>query len=247
MLWWLASIALILALAYQRYPPPIWVSVLAGWILFSSFTGALSIPATLLDLLLLAIVASPLFLHDLRRSLISDKLLVLFRKLLPDMSETERIALEAGTVWWDKELFSGSPNWNRLRTTPPAILSNEEQAFIDGPVEKLCSMIKDWEVTSKEKDLPANVWAYMRKQRFFGMIIPKKYGGLEFTAYGHSCVITKISSRSIAAAVTVMVPNSLGPAELLLHYGTEEQKDYYLPRLATGDEIVLLGPMNWAP
>ena len=245
MLWWLTSIALILTLAYLRSPARIWVPALAIWILFSSFSGTLSAPAALLDLLLLAIIAAPLFLHDLRRSLISDKLLVLFRKLLPEMSETERIALEAGTVWWDSELFSGKPNWNRLQSTPPAHLNADEQAFIDGPVEELCALINDWEITEKEKDLPAEVWTYLRQQRFFGMIIPKQYGGLEFTAYGHSCVISKIASRSITAAVTTMVPNSLGPAELLLHYGTDEQKDYYLPRLAVGDEIpcfALTGP-----
>ncbi|MFW2440662.1 MAG: acyl-CoA dehydrogenase [Arenicellales bacterium] len=245
MLWWLVSIALILTLAYLRSPARIWVPAVAVWILFSSLSGALSTPAALLDLLLLGLIAAPLFLHDLRRSLISDNLLSLFRKLLPEMSETERIALEAGTVWWDKELFSGKPNWNRLQATPPAHLNADEQAFIDGPVEELCALINDWEITEKKKDLPAEVWAYLREQRFFGMIIPKLYGGLEFTAYGHSCVISKIASRSITAAVTTMVPNSLGPAELLLHYGTDKQKDYYLPRLAAGDEIpcfALTGP-----
>ena len=245
MLWWLTSIALILTLAYLRSPARIWVPALAIWILFSSFSGTLSAPAALLDLLLLGIIATPLFLHDLRRSLISEKLLALFRKQLPEMSETERIALEAGTVWWDSELFSGKPDWKRLQATPPAHLNADEQAFIDGPVEELCALINDWEITEKKKDLPSEVWAYLRKQRFFGMIIPKQYGGLEFSAYGHSCVITKIASRSITAAVTTMVPNSLGPAELLLHYGTDEQKNYYLPRLAVGDEIpcfALTGP-----
>jgi len=237
MLWWLTSIALILTLAYLCSPARIWVPALAIWILLLSFFGALSTPAALLNLLLLGIIASPLFLHDLRRTLISDKLLVLFRKLLPEMSETERIALEAGTVWWDVELFSGKPDWKRLQSAPPARLNADEQAFLDGPVEELCALINDWEITNKNNDLPAKVWAYLRKQRFFGMIIPKHYGGLEFTAYGHSCVIAKISSRSITAAVTTMVPNSLGPAELLLQYGTDEQKDYYLPRLAVGDEI----------
>ncbi len=245
MLWWLTSIALILVLAYLRAPAKIWAPALAIWILFSVFTDALSVPVALLDFLLLAIIALPLFLHDLRRSLISDRLLALFRKLLPKMSETERIALEAGTVWWDRDIFSGAPDWNKLLATPPAHLSAEEQAFIDGPVEELCKLINDWEIIDSKKDLPAEVWAYLREQRFFGMIIPKQYGGLAFSAYGHSSVITKIASRSITAAVTTMVPNSLGPAELLLHYGTQDQKDYYLPRLAVGDEIpcfALTGP-----
>jgi acyl-CoA dehydrogenase len=245
MLWWFLTITIFLLLAYQRCPPKIWVPAIAIWIIISVISDSLSTPVALLNLLLLGIIAAPLFLHDLRRSLISDKLLVLFRKQLPEMSVTERIALEAGTVWWDSELFSGKPDWKRLQATPPAHLNADEQAFIDGPVEELCALISDWEITEKKKDLPAEVWAYLRKQRFFGMIIPKQYGGLEFSAYGHSCVISKIASRSITAAVTTMVPNSLGPAELLLHYGTDEQKNYYLPRLAVGDEIpcfALTGP-----
>ncbi len=237
MLWWFLTITIILIIAYQRCPPRLWASVIAIWIIISAISGSLSTPTALLSLLFLGLVAAPFFLHELRRSLITDKILVWFQKSLPAISTTERVALEAGTVWWDGELFSGKPNWKRLQSTPPAHLNEEERAFLDGPVEELCALINDWKITEDEKDLTADVWAYMRENGFFGMIIPKHYGGLGFSAFAHSSVVTKIASRSITAAVTVMVPNSLGPAELLLHYGTEEQKDYYLPRLACGDEI----------
>jgi acyl-CoA dehydrogenase len=241
----LASIAVLLGLAYFRNPPTVWVPALAGWLVLSAMLDMLSTPVALLLLFLLGLVATPLFIPDLRRSLISNRLLSVFRKQLPAMSDTEREALEAGTVWWDGELFSGKPNWNRLQSIPEARLSVDEQAFIDGPVDELCSLIDDWQVTEHDNDLSAEVWAFMREQGFFGMIIPKKYGGLEFSALGHSSVVAKVASRSITAAVTVMVPNSLGPAELLLHYGTDEQKDYYLPRLANGEELpcfALTGP-----
>ena len=244
-MWLLASIAVILVLAYFRNPPVVWVPALGGWLILSAMLDILSTPVALLLLFLLGLIATPMFITDLRQSLISNRLLKIFRRQLPAMSDTEREALEAGTVWWDGELFSGRPNWNRLQSTPEARHSVEEQAFLDGPVEELCSMIDDWQITERDRDLTAEVWAFMREQGFFGMIIPKKYGGLEFSALGHSSVVAKVASRSITAAVTVMVPNSLGPAELLLHYGTDEQKDYYLPRLARGEELpcfALTGP-----
>ena len=168
---------------------------------------------------------------------ISEPMLKLFRRVTPGMSETEREALDAGSVWWDGELFSGRPDWNKLRQLPAPTLSDEEQAFLNGPVETLCDMLDDWEITHEQHDLPAGVWQYLKDNRFFSMIIPKDYGGLEFSALAHSSVVMKIATRSITAAVTVMVPNSLGPAKLLLEYGTEVQKNYYLPRLAAGQEI----------
>jgi len=161
------------------------------------------------------------------------------------MSDTERAAIEAGSVWWESELFRGAPDWGQLLHYKTPELSAEEQAFIDGPVEQLCTMIDDWDITHHRMDLPEAVWEFLKQQGFFGMIIPKKYGGLEFSAYANSSVVMKISSRSISTGVTVMVPNSLGPAELLLHYGSEAQKDHYLPRLADGREIpcfALTGP-----
>jgi acyl-CoA dehydrogenase len=153
------------------------------------------------------------------------------------MSDTEREALEAGTVWWDADLFSGRPDWKKLLSAPPPKLTAEEQAFLDGPVEELCRRVDDWKVTEELHDLPPEVWRFIKDNRFFGMIIPKRYDGLEFSALAHSAVVMKLASRSITAAVTVMVPNSLGPAELLLHYGTEDQKNHYLPRLARGEEV----------
>ena len=165
-------------------------------------------------------------------------------RLLPRLGETERIALEAGTVWWDQQLFSGAPDWRVLFNFRPQPLSERERAFVDGPVEQLCRMLSEWDVTQLG-DLPEDVWRFLKQERFFGMIIPEKYGGLGFSAQTHSAVVQKISSRSITAAVTAMVPNSLGPAELLLHYGTAAQRDHYLPRLARGEEIpcfALTGP-----
>lgn len=198
-------------------------------------------------ILLLLIATAYLFfsMQEIRQKWISRPLLNYIRKVLPPMSETERAAVEAGTVWWDAELFQGDPDWSILLNTPKPRLTEEEQAFLDGPVEKLCGMLDDWQINHQLRDLPGSVWSFIKKHGFFGMIIPKAYGGLEFSAYAHASVIQKLASRSGTTAVTVMVPNSLGPAELLLAYGTEDQKKYYLPRLAAGEEIpcfALTGP-----
>ncbi|HEX22275.1 MAG TPA: acyl-CoA dehydrogenase [Chromatiales bacterium] len=182
-------------------------------------------------------IAVPLNVPSLRRAWLTDRLFKRFSKIMPAMSDTEREALEAGSVWWDGELFSGMPKWSRLMETPPPKLTPDERAFLDGPVETLCGMIDDWHITQVDRDLPPEVWGYLKAEGFFGMIIPRHFGGLEFSALAHSAVVMKVASRSITAAVTVMVPNSLGPAELLLRYGTDEQKNHYLPRLATGEEI----------
>src|SRR5690606_11729267 len=165
----------------------------------------------------------------------------IYRKMLPSMSRTEREALEAGTVWWEGELFAGVPKWHRLLGAPAPQLSEEEQAFLDGPCEELCRLIDEWQVTHMLQDLSPETWKYLREKGFFAMIIPKHYGGLEFSAYAHSQVLSKIASRSATAASTVAVPNSLGPAELLLKYGTEAQKDRWLPGLAAGKEIPCFG------
>ncbi len=163
------------------------------------------------------------------------------KSVLPEMSATEAEAIEAGDVWWDAELFTGAPDWEAFLDIPPAELTEAEQAFIDGPVDQLCAMLDDWKITWEDQDLPPEVWAFLKRERFFGMIIPKRYGGLEFSAYAHSEVVRKISTRSTSAAVTVMVPNSLGPGELLMQFGTDEQRDHWLPRLADGREIPAFG------
>src|ERR1051326_8868051 len=167
---------------------------------------------------------------------ITKPILSWYRKVLPPISPTERDAIAAGTVWWDAELFSGKPDWEKLRAFVRPQLTPEEQAFLDGPVEKLCATLSDWEIR-RGGDLPEDVWSFIRDNGFMGMIIPKERGGLGFSALMHSAVVMKVASRSPAAAVTVMVPNSLGPAELLMRYGTDTQRDYYLPRLARGIEI----------
>ncbi len=172
-----------------------------------------------------------------RRRHISRPLLGKFKKVLPTMSDTERDAIEAGTVWWDAQLFSGKPDWDMLQQFPKPTLTEEEQAFLDNEVVHACSLVDDWKITTEDFDLPAEAWDYIKSHRFLGMIIPKQYGGLGFSAFAHSEVITRLSTRNSALAVSVMVPNSLGPGELLVHYGTEEQKNHYLPRLSTGQDI----------
>jgi acyl-CoA dehydrogenase len=174
---------------------------------------------------------------DLRLDKLSRPLLGWVRSRLPKLSPTEQEALNSGSVDWDGELFSGQPEWNKLLDAAPAHLTSEEQAFLDGPVEELCKMLDDWQITHEDYDLPDKVWKFIRSKGFFGLVIPKEDGGLGFSNTAHSEIVMKISTRSVSAAVTVMVPNSLGPGELLMHYGTEEQKQHYLPRLAGGEEI----------
>ncbi len=204
----------------------------------SGFVGA-AVWLTLIGVAVIMNVAS------IRQKILTVPLLGYVRAVLPPMSQTERDAIEAGTVWWEAELFRGNPDWSKLMSTPAASLSEAEQAFLDGPTNELCAMLDDWEITYEHNDLPPHVWEFIKKNKFFGMVIPEHYGGLGFSAYGHSAVVTRISARSVTAGSTVMVPNSLGPAELLLHYGTDEQRDYYLPRLAVGEELpcfALTGP-----
>ena len=194
--------------------------------------------AVIVALVVIALLAAVLLgARPIRRALLSAPIFNLYRKVLPQMSDTERDALEAGTVWWEGELFRGRPDWSRLLAYPRPRLTDEEQHFLDNQAETACRMVNDWRVTQERFDLPADVWNYLKSEGFLGMIIPKQYGGLAFSAFAHSEIVTKLSTRSSALAVSVMVPNSLGPAELLLHYGTEEQKNHYLPRLARGEEV----------
>ncbi|WP_455211224.1 acyl-CoA dehydrogenase [Kaarinaea lacus] len=237
LLWISFFIALIWTLLYFRISMLLSTGVITAALFAWSEIAA---PSTFIAApiwLLFAGTALALNVSPLRRLWLSKPALTAFRRVMPSMSQTERDALEAGSVGWDGELFSGRPSWQTLLDTPRPALSAEEQAFVDGPVEELCRLLNDWQITHEHYDLPEEVWQFLKEHGFFGMIIPKKYGGLEFSAYGHSSVVMKVASRSITAAVTVMVPNSLGPAELLLRYGTDAQRDYYLPRLAKGQEI----------
>jgi acyl-CoA dehydrogenase len=238
-------IAVVWGLAAWRVPALVWVVSTALYLL--SWGVLRDGNALLLTLAWGAFLpaAALLSLPPLRQRFISRHLRAWFARVMPEMSITEREALEAGTVWWDGDLFSGNPDWRRLLNFPKPARSAQEQAYIAGPVEELCQMLDDWQITHELHDLPPPVWQFMKDRGFFGMIIPRRYGGLEFSALGHSDVVMKIAGRSITAAVTVMVPNSLGPAKLLLHYGTEAQKDYYLPRLARGEDVpcfALTGP-----
>ncbi len=184
-------------------------------------------------------------MSSLRRKWISDPAFKLFKKVLPPLSSTEKEAMEAGSVWWDGELFSGNPDFTTLHHYPKPTLSEDEQSFMDNELETLLAMLDDHKIVKEDRDLPEEVWNFIRKERFFSLNISKEYGGRDFSALANSTIVSRIATRSISAAVTVMVPNSLGPGELLSHYGTQEQKDYWLPRLADGTDIpcfALTGP-----
>jgi acyl-CoA dehydrogenase len=244
LLWLLLFAGGALYLAYHRVSLRN-ATIVTGVALFAySLLGNGSLP-WLFALWVAFIAVALLNVGALRMRWVTKPFLVVYRRLLPSMSDTEREALEAGTVWWDGELFTGKPDWSMLLSAKAPTLTPEEQAFLDGPCEELCRMLDEWDITHRRTDLPPAVWDYLKKKGFFAMIIPKRYGGLEFSAYAHSCVLVKLASRSATCSSTVAVPNSLGPAELLLHYGTEEQKDHYLPRLARGEDVpcfALTGP-----
>lgn len=194
---------------------------------------------------LIVALAVVLGVTDIRRNLITKPIFAIFKKILPPLSDTEREAMEAGDVWWDGELFKGKPDWQKLHQIPKPQLSAEEQAFMDNEVETLLKMLDDYKIVQEQRDLPVEVWNYIKANGFFAMIIPKTYGGREFSAIANSTIVSRIATRSLTAAVTVMVPNSLGPGELLMHYGTQEQKDRWLPGLAAGKEVpcfALTGP-----
>jgi acyl-CoA dehydrogenase len=224
--------AIILAIAFAYTGAPLWIWAIMGYTLITGFNA----PIWLLGVYTGAVLIFNI--PAIRRNLISVPIMKLMGalKFLPTISETERTAIDAGTVWVDGELFSGKPNFKRILKEPYPELTKDEQEFLDNQVETLCSIVNDWDVFVK-KDFTDEAWDYMRKEGFFGLIIPKKYGGHEFSATAHSAIVAKLASRSGPLATTVMVPNSLGPAELLMHYGTDEQKEYYLPRLAAGVEM----------
>ncbi|GAB3628711.1 acyl-CoA dehydrogenase [Pandoraea terrae] len=236
-LWIVVFVAGFVAALYARAPAWSWLAGTALWVAAGAGAGLTGPVATAVLAGVFVLPSLVMATGPVRRALLTAPLLGKFRAIMPEMSDTERDAIEAGTVWWDADLFSGKPDWNKLLAMPPPALSAEERAFMDDQVEHLCDLSNDWESTEVWQDLPPKAWQYVKDAGFLGMIIPKRYGGLEFSAYAHSQVVMKLASRCSAAAVSVMVPNSLGPAELLLHYGTEAQKNYYLPRLAKGLEI----------
>jgi acyl-CoA dehydrogenase len=241
----LAGVLASLTAAYLRVGLRTWtiagiVAIVGAGLLAGSHWLAIGLP-----LLVFAAISVPLNLPAFRRARLSAPLLAIYRKITPNLSETEQIALEAGTVGFEGQLFSGKPDWSELLGQARPELSVDEQAFLDGPVEELCARINEWEISHELADLPEDMWEFLKANKFFGMIIPKQYGGLQFSALAHSAVLQKIASMSATVSSTVAVPNSLGPAELLLHYGTEEQKNHYLPRLADGREVpcfALTGP-----
>lgn len=248
----LLVIAILWALAYHRAKLWMWTAVIAvmlllhtHFVLSASHYSAFGALKVTIEWIIFLIIAIPLNILQLRRKLFSARALTIYRRILPKMSRTEKEALEAGTVTWEGELFRGAPRWNQLLKMPQPQLTADELAFLEGPVEELCSMLNDWDITHVRTDLPPEVWQFLKENGFFAFIIPKQYGGKQFSTLAQSAVLIKIYSVSVTAASTVGVPNSLGPAELLLHYGTEEQKNYYLPRLAKGEEIpcfALTGP-----
>lgn len=233
-LWILASILILLFIGYFGLPLIAWA--VAGLILLIGFGASGSLLAGFTIIMLLFLV------KPLRTVIISNVIMGLMKKLgvVPQISATERTALEAGVVWVEKDLFSGKPDFEKILKEPYGKLTQEEQDFMKGPVEELCRMCNPWKIW-KNREVPQDVWQFIKDKGFLGMIIPKEYGGLGFSAMAHSEVVMKIASRSLPTSISVMVPNSLGPAELLIHYGTEAQKNNWLPRLAKGDEIPCFG------
>lgn len=230
------SLSLLLAvgvMAYHRASLTLFTVGIAAVLAIATFADVIGI----ISWILFAIVALPLNIANIRQQYLTKPLLKLYRKIMPEMSTTEKEAIDAGTTWWEGDLFRGSPDWHKLHNFPKPRLSAEEQAFLDGPVETLLAMVDDWETTHDRADLSPEVYDYLKNHGFFAMIIKKQYGGLEFSAYAQSCVLQKLTSKSMVLSSVVGVPNSLGPGELLQHYGTKEQQDYYLPRLAKGLEV----------
>ncbi len=238
----ITAIAAFWVLAYLGAPLLVWTIAVGAYLVGLNVSGLMVEPLTL-QLAGGVFVAIALLLNvpALRRLVITGPVFGLFKKVLPEMTSTEREALESGTVWWEGDMFRGKPDWKKLLDFNATKLTAEEQAFLDGPTNTLCSMLDEWKINHEEKDLPKPVWDYIRNNGFFAMLIPKEHGGLGFSAYAQSCVVTKIATRSITGAVTVMVPNSLGPGELLVHYGTKAQQAHWLPGLASGKEIPCFG------
>ncbi len=229
-------LAFVLVLSAASYHRASWNTCLGLGVIMMVF-GSVIGTVSAIGWLVFAIIAIPFSITHVRQQYISKPLFAAFKKVTPTMSDTEKSAIDAGTTWWEADLFCGNPDWKKLHNYSKPRLTVDEQAFLDGPVETVCSMLDDWEATHELTDLPEDVWQYLKDNQFFAMIIKKEYGGLEFSAYAQSCVLQKLTSKSTLLASIVGVPNSLGPGELLQHYGTKEQQDHYLPRLAKGQEI----------
>jgi acyl-CoA dehydrogenase len=241
----LTAVAGAWALAFLGAPLLAWTAAVALYLAGLTAVGALGAVGTVVAAVAFVPLALLLNLRPLRRALITRRVFAAFKKVLPPMTSTEREALEAGDTWWEADLFQGRPQWKKLLAMKVTELSAEEQDFLDNQVDTLCRMIDEDKIVREDRDLSPQVWEYLKRERFFSLIIPKEFGGRRFSSYAQSCVVSKIATRSISAAVTVMVPNSLGPGELLMHYGTQAQKEYWLPRLADGREIpcfALTGP-----
>lgn len=230
-------LAVVIGLAYVRVSVMVWTLAIAATLILETLFSGLSFLFLLVCWILFIAAAGFANLTNLRQKYFTVPLVKKLQKNMPAISPTEREAIEAGNVWWEKDLFCGRPDWKKLLAIPQPKLTADEQAFIDNQVETLCGMLDDWEIVNDERNMPKAVWDYLKAERFFGLVIPKEYGGLGFSAFAHSTVVVKIASRCVSAAVNTMVPNSLGPGELLGIYGTDEQKNYYLPRLASGQEI----------
>lgn len=237
LLWLIGLVFVIATLAWLRSGLLNGCIAVGGYLLIMTLLSPAPWLVNLILWVLFLGIAIPLNMTNWRRQAITTPLFHWFKKVLPPISQTEQEALDAGTVWWDGEIFSGRPNWETLHHYPAPRLTTEEQEFLDGPTEALCRMTNEWELTTHLQDLPEAVWEHIKSHGFFGLIIPKEYGGKGFSAYAHSQIAMKLASRSGDLGSTVMVPNSLGPAELLIQYGTDEQKQYYLPRLAAGEEV----------
>ncbi|ASK69033.1 acyl-CoA dehydrogenase [Shewanella bicestrii] len=233
LLWIIAMILVLGALAYLRVSL-LTATIAAAVVMTAGWTLDVVGP---ISWIIFLVIALPLNISAFRQNVISRPLMKMYRGIMPEMSSTEKEAIEAGTTWWEADLFAGNPNWKKLHNYPVARLSADEQAFLDGPVEEVCRMVNQHQVSHQLADLPAEVWQYLKDHGFFAMIIKKKYGGLEYSAYAQSRVLQKLAGLSSELASTVGVPNSLGPGELLQHYGTPEQQNHYLPRLAKGLEV----------
>ncbi|TMM43324.1 acyl-CoA dehydrogenase FadE [Colwellia ponticola] len=232
-IWLLVAISLTWFMSYSRASLSSYTLSFAVLMALGTFSNLIGF----VSWLLFAVIALPLNINNIRQQFISMPLLALFKKIMPQMSSTEQEAIDAGTTWFDADLFRGDPDWKKLHNYPKPRLSTEEQAFLDGPVEEVCAMVNDWHITHEIADLPPQIWQFLKEKKFFAMIIKKQFGGLEFSAYAQSRVLQKLTGASSVLASTVGVPNSLGPGELLQEYGTKAQQDYYLPRLASGEEI----------